>query len=102
MAFNSGFQILFWVIVQKWHEAWIRPPPQYFYGTDNGLLHLLLMKWFLLGIKRVTTMAEISRFELAGHQKQRVAIKCMEKYKKLDQVLANHSIYSVSFLVKNI
>ena len=58
------------------------------------------MKWFLLGIKRVETMAEISRFEWAGHQKQRVAVKCMEKYRKLDQVLAAHSIFLFPFWYK--
>ena len=54
--------------VREWISLWsiedtqpFVPERKYFYSSDNGLLHIALMKWFVLGIKGVSVMEEITK-----------------------------------------
>ena len=86
-------------VVREWVKLWSLedsqpyvPAKQYFYGTENGLLHILLMKWFILGLKSVDSMQEIEDFNWP-EPKQRIAANCIEIFKKLNQTVENLDPY---------
>ena len=60
-----------------------KPPAKYYSSSDNGILHVLLMKWFILGLKRVSSMEEIAN-RTWPEQKQNVAQECVNKFANLN------------------
>ena len=68
------------------------PPRKYFYSSDNGLLHVALMKWFVLGIKRIASMNDILQMTWP-EPKQRISVKCIEKFSQLNQTVENLNPY---------
>ena len=85
--------------VREWIMLWSLedtqpyvPEKKYFYSSDNGLLHIVLMKWFVLGIKGVSTMEEITK-KRWPHRNQRVAVICIDKFHRLNHTVENLNPY---------
>ena len=85
--------------VREWIMLWSLedtqpyvPEKKYFYSSDNGLLHIVLMKWFVLGIKGVSAMEEITK-KRWPHRNQRVAVKCIDKFHRLNHTVENLNPY---------
>ena len=102
-SWNGEVQCHMWLknkpVVREWIRLWSLedsqpyvPAKQYFYGTENGLLHILLMKWFILGVKSVESMQEITDFHWP-EPKQRIAANCIEIFNKLNQTVNNLEPY---------
>ena len=102
-SWNGEVQCHMWLknkpVVREWIRLWSLedsqpyvPAKQYFYGTENGLLHIILMKWFILGVKSVKTMQEITDFDWP-EPKQRIAANCIEIFNKLNQTVNNLDPY---------
>ena len=75
--------------VREWIKLWSLedqqpyvPSKQYYYSSDNGLLHVLLMKWFVLGIRTVYSMSDITS-KMWSKRNQRVAVMCIEMFSNL-------------------
>ena len=78
-SWNGEVQCHMWLknkpVVREWIKLWSLedsqpyvPAKQYFYGTENGLLHILLMKWFILSVKSVHSLQEITIFNLEFYE----------------------------------
>ena len=67
-----------------------QPSDAIFYSSDNGLLHVLLMKWFLFHQKNWT-----AHFENANllEPSQKIALDCIEKFRHLNESVNNLAPY---------
>ena len=68
------------------------PPAKFYSSSDNGLLHVLLMKWFILGLKRVSSIEEIANGTWP-EQRQNVALECVQKFANLNKPVTNLGPY---------
>ena len=102
-SWNGEVACLMWLknkpVVREWIMLWSLedsqpyvPSEQYFYGTENGLLHIILMKWFILGLKSVKYMEEITDFNWP-EPKQRIAANCIVIFNKLNGTVQNLDPY---------
>ena len=109
-SWNGEVACLMWLknkpVVREWIMLWSLedsqpyvPSKPYFYGTENGLLHIILMKWFILGLKSVKYMEEITDFNWP-EPKQRIAANCIVIFNKLKSV--NYRLKSVNRIVQNL
>ena len=68
------------------------PPAKFYSSSDNGILHVLLMKWFILGLKRVSSIGEITNGTWP-EQRQNVALECVQKFANLNEPVTNLGPY---------
>ena len=73
------------------NNDYVPTSPNVFYGTENGLLHILLIKWFVLKTKTFSFLEEGKNLMWTGPNSS--AFRCIETFSKLNESSLNLDPY---------
>ena len=73
------------------NNDYVPTSPNVFYGTENGLLHILLIKWFVLKTKTFSFLEEGKNLMWTGPNSK--AHRCIDTFSKLNESSLNLDPY---------